>query len=198
MDYQFKVLLLGDSGVGKTSLMNRFTDGKFSTETKSTIGVEYSKKTVNVEGSLIQASIWDTAGQERFRAMAKTYYKGAVGALVVYDVTKPHTLESVHKLWMTEIKQHAMQNIKIVLIGNKIDLAEERLVKKEEAKAIAEEYQLPYIETSAQSDSNVEAAFELLCRGIFLLFRRHNLASITFPIFFFLFFSFRTYFLPCL
>ncbi|KAL4445986.1 hypothetical protein ABPG74_010978 [Tetrahymena malaccensis] len=167
LDYQFKILLIGDSGVGKTSIMNRFTENKFNAEIKSTIGVEYSKKTMVIDQAVIQASIWDTAGQERFRSLAKNYYKGALGALLVFDVTRPHTLENIQKIWLQEIEQHASKNIKMILIGNKSDLTVERIVKQEEAVNFSKTSNLAYMETSALNNQNIDQAFETLVREIY-------------------------------
>ncbi|EAR85334.1 Rab-family small GTPase (macronuclear) [Tetrahymena thermophila SB210] len=167
LDYQFKILLIGDSGVGKTSIMNRFTENKFNVEIKSTIGVEYSKKTMVIDQAVIQASIWDTAGQERFRSLAKNYYKGAIGALLVFDVTRPHTLENIQKIWLQEVEQHASKNIKMILIGNKSDLTVERIVKQEEAVNFSKTNNLAYMETSALNNQNIDQAFETLVREIY-------------------------------
>ena len=120
-DYLFKVVLIGDSGVGKSNLLSRFTRNEFSLDSKSTIGVEFATKSIQAEGKTIKAQIWDTAGQERYRAITSAYYRGAVGALLVYDLTKHGTFENVDR-WLRELRDHAEANIVVMLVGNKSDL----------------------------------------------------------------------------
>ena len=114
-DYLFKVVLIGDSGVGKSNLLSRFTRNEFCLESKSTIGVEFATRSLEVDGKTIKAQIWDTAGQERYRAITSAYYRGAVGALLVYDITKSETYADVEK-WLKELRDHADANIVIMLI----------------------------------------------------------------------------------
>ena len=122
----FKIVLVGDTGVGKTNLLTRFSKDEFSLETKTTIGVEFATKKITTEsGHVIKAQIWDTAGQDRYRAIASTYYKGAVGALLVYDITKQKSFEGVDK-WLSELRDHGAENICTMLVGNKSDLAKDR------------------------------------------------------------------------
>merc|ERR1712196_71317 len=149
-DYLFKVVLIGDSGVGKSNLLTRFTRNEFNRESKSTIGVEFATQTIEVEKKNIKAQIWDTAGQERYRAITSAYYRGAVGALLVYDITKAATFESVKTLWLEELKQNADDNIIIMLVGNKKDLGHLRDVSTEDGRKFAEQNHLSFIETSAQ------------------------------------------------
>lgn len=120
-DYLFKVVLIGDSGVGKSNLLSRFTRNEFNLESKSTIGVEFATRSIQVDGKTIKAQIWDTAGQERYRAITSAYYRGAVGALLVYDIAKHLTYENVER-WLKELRDHADNNIVIMLVGNKSDL----------------------------------------------------------------------------
>ncbi|CAK5078397.1 unnamed protein product [Meloidogyne enterolobii] len=157
-DYLFKVVLIGDSGVGKSNLLSRFTRNEFNLESRSTIGVEFATRSIQVDGKTVKAQIWDTAGQERYRAITSAYYRGAVGALLVYDIAKHVTYESVDR-WLKELRDHADQNIVIMLVGNKSDLRHLRAVPTEEARAYAERNQLSFIETSALDSTNVEAAF---------------------------------------
>ncbi|KAI9341519.1 putative ras family domain-containing protein [Zopfochytrium polystomum] len=157
-DFLFKVVLIGDSGVGKSNLLARFTRNEFSFESKSTIGVEFATRSVQVDGKTIKAQIWDTAGQERFRAITNAYYRGAVGALLVYDISKHGSYENVNR-WLRELRDHADANIVIMLVGNKSDLKHLRAVPTEEATQFATENGLLFIETSALDASNVEAAF---------------------------------------
>uniref|UniRef100_A0A8C7CK90 Ras-related protein Rab-25 n=1 Tax=Oncorhynchus kisutch TaxID=8019 RepID=A0A8C7CK90_ONCKI len=126
-DYLFKVVLIGDSGVGKSNLLSRFTRNEFNLESKSTIGVEFATRSIQVDGKTIKAQIWDTAGQERYRAITSAYYRGAVGALLVYDIAKHLTYENVER-WLKELRDHADNNIVIMLVGNKSDLRHLRAV----------------------------------------------------------------------
>ncbi|OUC48276.1 Ras family protein [Trichinella nativa] len=170
-DYLFKVVLIGDSGVGKSNLLSRFTRNEFNLESKTTIGVEFATRSIQVDGKTIKAQIWDTAGQERYRAITSAYYRGAVGALLVYDIAKHVTYENVER-WLKELRDHADQNIVIMLVGNKSDLRHLRAVPSDEAKAYTEQNCLSFIETSALDSTNVEAAFTNILTGI-MFFRLH-------------------------
>lgn len=127
------MVLIGDSGVGKSNLLARFTRNEFNMDSKSTIGVEFATRSIQVDGKTIKAQIWDTAGQERYRAITSAYYRGAVGALLVYDISQPKTFESVER-WLKELRDHADANIVIMLVGNKCDLKHLRAVPTEDAK----------------------------------------------------------------
>ncbi|XP_042483395.1 ras-related protein RABA2a-like [Macadamia integrifolia] len=175
-DYLFKVVLIGDSGVGKSNLLSRFTRNEFCLESKSTIGVEFATRTVQVEGKTIKAQIWDTAGQERYRAITSAYYRGALGALLVYDVTKPTTFENVSR-WLKELRDHADSNIVIMLIGNKTDLEHLRAVATEDAQSFAEKEGLSFIETSALEATNVEKAFHNILAEIYRIVSKKHLSS---------------------
>ncbi|KAF8391207.1 hypothetical protein HHK36_023509 [Tetracentron sinense] len=157
-DYLFKVVLIGDSGVGKSNLLSRFTRNEFSLESKSTIGVEFATRSLNVDGKVIKAQIWDTAGQERYRAITSAYYRGAVGALLVYDVTRHSTFASVER-WLKELRDHTDPNIVVMLIGNKSDLRHLVAVSTEDGKSFAERESLYFMETSALEATNVDKAF---------------------------------------
>ncbi|CAL9101135.1 unnamed protein product [Musa textilis] len=157
-DYLFKVVLIGDSGVGKTNLLSRFARNEFSSESKSTIGVEFATRTIRVDEKLVKAQIWDTAGQERYRAITSAYYRGAAGALVVYDVTRHITFENVER-WLKELRNHTDGNIVIMLLGNKADLRHIRAVSVEDAQAFAQQEKAFFMETSALESMNVETAF---------------------------------------
>uniref|UniRef100_A0A3B5ADQ3 Ras-related protein Rab-25 n=1 Tax=Stegastes partitus TaxID=144197 RepID=A0A3B5ADQ3_9TELE len=154
----FSLVLIGESGVGKSNLLSRFTKNEFNHDSRTTIGVEFSTRTVQLSGFTIKAQIWDTAGLERYRAITSAYYRGAVGALLVYDVTKHLTYESVER-WLKELYDHADPHIVVMLVGNKTDLESERSVPTEEAKDFAEKKGLLFLETSALESTNVEAAF---------------------------------------
>uniref|UniRef100_A0A0C9RP76 TSA: Wollemia nobilis Ref_Wollemi_Transcript_6127_1229 transcribed RNA sequence n=1 Tax=Wollemia nobilis TaxID=56998 RepID=A0A0C9RP76_9CONI len=175
-DYLFKVVLIGDSGVGKSNLLSRFTRNEFCLESKSTIGVEFATRTVQVEGKTIKAQIWDTAGQERYRAITSAYYRGAVGALLVYDITKPTTFDNVGR-WLKELRDHADSNIVIMLVGNKSDLKHLRGVATEDAQSFAEREGLSFLETSALEATNVEKAFQTILAEIHRIISKKALAS---------------------
>jgi len=175
-DYLFKVVLIGDSGVGKSNLLSRFTRNEFCLESKSTIGVEFATRTLQVEGRTVKAQIWDTAGQERYRAITSAYYRGALGALLVYDVTKPTTFENVSR-WLKELRDHADSNIVIMLIGNKTDLKHLRAVATEDAQNYAEKEGLSFIETSALEATNVEKAFQTILAEIYRIISKKSLSS---------------------
>ncbi|CAL9764922.1 unnamed protein product [Musa acuminata subsp. burmannicoides] len=157
-DYLFKLVLIGDSGVGKSNLLSRFTKNEFNLESKSTIGVEFATRSISVDGKVLKAQIWDTAGQERYRAITSAYYRGAVGALLVYDVTRRATFENVSR-WLRELKDHTDPNIVVMLIGNKSDLRHLVAVPTEDGKAYAERESLYFMETSALEATNVDNAF---------------------------------------
>ncbi|KAJ9159033.1 hypothetical protein P3X46_024565 [Hevea brasiliensis] len=175
-DYLFKVVLIGDSGVGKSNLLSRFTRNEFCLESKSTIGVEFATRTLQVEGRTVKAQIWDTAGQERYRAITSAYYRGALGALLVYDVTKPTTFENISR-WLKELRDHADANIVIMLIGNKTDLKHLRAVATEDAQSYAEREGLSFIETSALEATNVEKAFQTILSEIYRIISKKSLSS---------------------
>jgi len=165
-DYLYKVVLIGDSGVGKSNLLSRFTRNEFNLETKSTIGVEFATRSIQADGKTIKAQIWDTAGQERYRAITSAYYRGAVGALLVYDIAKNVTFKNVER-WLTELRENAAPNIAIMLVGNKSDLRHLREVPTETAKEFAEKNNLSFIETSALESTNVELAFQNILTEIY-------------------------------
>lgn len=157
-DYLFKIVLIGDSGVGKSNLLSRFTRNEFCLESKSTIGVEFATRSVQIDGKTVKAQIWDTAGQERYRAITSAYYRGAVGALLVYDITNLDSFTAASK-WLRELRDHADSNIVVLLAGNKSDLEHLRAVSVEQAKQLASAEALTVTETSAFDASNVEEAF---------------------------------------
>ncbi|OWF49626.1 Ras-related protein Rab-11B [Mizuhopecten yessoensis] len=160
------VVLVGDSGVGKTNLLSRFTRNEFNAESKSTIGVEFATRNLTIKGKTVRAQIWDTAGQERYRAITSVYYRGAVGALVVYDITKPETFENLQK-WLDELKEHADPYVCIMIVGNKTDLRSVRAIQQEQGRLKAEEHKYSFIETSALDATNVGEAFNNLLVDIF-------------------------------
>lgn len=175
-DYLFKIVLIGDSGVGKSNLLSRFTRNEFSLESKSTIGVEFATRSIQVDGKTIKAQIWDTAGQERYRAITNAYYRGAVGALLVYDITKTSSFENVAR-WLKELRDHADANIVVMLVGNKSDLRHLRSVKTEDAQAYCEREGLSFIETSALEATNVEKAFQQTLTEIYHIVSKKQLEA---------------------
>ncbi|XP_010518782.1 PREDICTED: ras-related protein RABA1e [Tarenaya hassleriana] len=173
-DYLFKVVLIGDSGVGKSNLLSRFTKNEFSLESKSTIGVEFATRSVHVDDKIIKAQLWDTAGQERYRAITSAYYRGAVGALLVYDITRHITFENVER-WLKELRDHTDGNIVIMLVGNKADLRHLRSVPTDEAKSFSERENMFFMETSALDSTNVEPCFTHVLTQIYRVTNRKTL-----------------------
>ncbi|XP_065034891.1 ras-related protein RABA1f-like [Musa acuminata AAA Group] len=174
-DYRFKVVLIGDSGVGKTNLLSRFARDEFSFVTKSTIGVEFATRTVHVDGKLIKAQIWDTAGQDRYRAITSAYYRGSVGALIVYDLSRHITFENTAR-WLQELRSHTDPKIVVMLVGNKADLRHIRVVSVEEAKAFASKEKAFFMETSTLESINVENTFNEVLTQIYHVVGRKVLA----------------------
>jgi len=165
-DYLAKIILLGDSAVGKSNLLTRWTQDEFSLETKATIGVEFATKSITIEGRVIRAQVWDTAGQERFGSIISAYYRGALGAIITYDTTKHTTFKNVRK-WLEELKNLGDTDLAIILVGNKIDLENLREVPTKEARAFAEKHGLSFIEASALTKTNVDSAFEMIMTEIY-------------------------------
>ena len=157
-DHLFRYIIVGDMAVGKSCLLLQFTDNKFRHQHELTIGVEFGGKTIQVNGKNIKIQIWDTAGQEAFQAITRTYYKGATGALVVYDITRRDTFNHVTK-WLDEVRANALKEIQIILIGNKKDLEDKRQVQTEEGQSLADKNGLLFLETSAKTAVNVSEAF---------------------------------------
>ncbi|MQM08095.1 hypothetical protein Taro_040946 [Colocasia esculenta] len=170
-DYLFKIVLIGDSAVGKSNLLARFARNEFYPNSKSTIGVEFQTQKMNIDGKEIKAQIWDTAGQERFRAVTSAYYRGAVGALVVYDISRRQTFDSIGR-WLNELHTHSDMNVVTILVGNKTDLTDAREVTTDEGKTLAEAQGLFFMETSALDSSNVKAAFETVVKEIYSILTR--------------------------
>lgn len=157
-DYMLKFLIIGSAGSGKSCLLKQFIDKKFRAEVPHTIGVEFGSKVVNIAGKSVKLQIWDTAGQERFKAVTQTYYRDAVGALLVFDITNRSSFNALQN-WLRDARSRANPNIVVLLIGNKKDLESERDVTFLEAKQFAFDNKLTYMETSAKSGEKVEEAF---------------------------------------
>ncbi|KAK4372189.1 hypothetical protein RND71_007573 [Anisodus tanguticus] len=224
IDYVFKVVLIGDSAVGKSQLLSRFSRNEFSLDSKATIGVEFQTRTLEIDHKTVKAQIWDTAGQERhkssreslyemqkgqgilrfkglglgdwdspfcpisfsytvgnevhlrYRAVTSAYYRGAVGAMLVYDITKRQSFDHVAR-WLEELRGHADKNIVIMLVGNKTDLGSLRAVPTEDAKEFAEKENLFFIETSALEATNVETAFVNVLTEIYRVVSKKSLVA---------------------
>ena len=157
-DHLFKILLIGDSGVGKSSILLRFADDSYTESYISTIGVDFKIRTIDINGKQVKLQIWDTAGQERFRTITSSYYRGAHGIIVVYDVTDQTSFNNV-KQWLQEIDRYACENVNKLLIGNKCDLTTKKVVDYNSAKAFADGIGIPFLETSAKCSTNVDDAF---------------------------------------
>jgi len=164
-DLLFKLLLIGDSGVGKTCVLFRFSDDTFNTTFISTIGIDFKIKTVELLGKKIKLQIWDTAGQERFHTITTSYYRGANGILLVYDITQPKTFDNISK-WLRNINEHASEDVERMLIGNKCDMEDKRLISEERGRKVAEENGIKFFETSAKENINIEIAFNSLAEDI--------------------------------
>jgi Ras-related protein Rab-1A len=164
-DYLFKLLLIGDSGVGKSCLLLRFADDTYTESYISTIGVDFKIRTIELEGKTVKLQIWDTAGQERFRTITSSYYRGAHGIIVVYDVTDNDTFTNV-KQWLQEIDRYASEGVNKLLVGNKSDLTSKKVVEYSVAKEFADQLNIPFLETSAKNATNVEQAFLTMAKQI--------------------------------
>ena len=165
-EMMFKVVLVGDSFVGKTNIMSKYLKDEFHEDSKATVGVEFGSKQFTIEGHSIKAQIWDTAGQERYKAITSAYYKGAKGAFVVYDITRKSSFESIDK-WVNDLTSTADKKITIVVIGNKSDLEDQRQIPKEKGEEKAAKLDVAFLETSALSCENLDKAFELMMNEIY-------------------------------
>lgn len=166
--YLFKIILIGNSGVGKTCLMRRFTDETYEFNQTSTIGVDFKIKTVTIDSNKIKLQIWDTAGQERFRAIISNYYRGAHGIIIVFDMTNKESFENLSE-WISEIKKNTNEKIEVVLLGNKVDKNEKICVQDEDVYKFMDEHDIPrevFIKTSAKDDIRVTEGFECLTRRL--------------------------------
>ncbi|OCT94407.1 ras-related protein Rab-39B [Xenopus laevis] len=177
-DFQFRVLLLGDSGVGKTSLLHRYTDGQFTDTTTETVGVDFCCREEEPEpGVKVRLQFWDTAGQERYRAVTRSYYRNAAGVLLLFDLSTRQSFDNVTE-WHKEVTERTQAKPMVfMLLGAKNDLKQKRTVSQEEAQRLAENLGAPYLETSARTGSNVSAALSLLCRELLRAARSQTQAS---------------------
>lgn len=161
----FKVVMAGDSGVGKTQLIQRFAKGVFTVESMNTVGIELMQKVVTVGEYNVRVQLWDTGGQEKFRCINAPYFRGASGVVLVYDITSRKSLEAV-SYWLDEVRQKAAADVSLLLVGNKADLSEQRQVRESEGQAFADQAEVPWLETSAKTGVRVSEAFENLIQRI--------------------------------
>ncbi|XP_023238813.1 ras-related protein Rab-3C-like [Centruroides sculpturatus] len=164
-DYMFKILIIGNSSVGKTSFLFRYADDSFTSAFVSTVGIDFKVKTIFKQDKKVKLQIWDTAGQERYRTITTAYYRGAVGFILMYDVTNEESFNSVQD-WVTQIKTHSWDNAQVILVGNKCDMEDERVVSAERGKQLSMQLGLEFFETSAKENINVTTVFEHLVDGI--------------------------------
>ena len=167
-DYFLKIIIIGDTGVGKSNFLNRFINGKFSQLYQPTIGIDYKSKIVVLPKTKqnVNLQFWDTAGQERYKAITRAYYKGAKGAFIVYDITRKETFDDIDK-WRNELVSSCNKEVTVMLIGNKCDLEDQREITKEQGEEKAKSFGFSFIETSALSGENLEKGFEMLIKEIY-------------------------------
>ncbi|KAG9101482.1 GTP-binding protein [Ceratobasidium sp. 370] len=164
-DFLIKLLLIGDSGVGKSCLLLRFCDDAWTPSFITTIGIDFKIRTIELDGKRIKLQIWDTAGQERFRTITTAYYRGAMGILLVYDVTDEKSFNNI-RTWHSNVEQHASEGVNKILVGNKSDWTDKKAVTEEQGRALANEFGIKFMETSAKANDGVEDAFFTLARDI--------------------------------
>lgn len=165
-DVEFKLMMLGDSGVGKTAILRRYCDDNFDAKWINTIGIDFKMKNVEIEDKRVRLQIWDTAGQERFQAMAHSFYRGAAGILLVYDITNLESFEHVEK-WMNSIDTHGSDDVIVTLIGNKSDIIAHRNVSISKGQELAKQYKIEFFETSAKTTENIDDAFSNVSVKVF-------------------------------
>ncbi|KAE8710037.1 Ras-related protein RABB1b [Hibiscus syriacus] len=176
-DYLFKYIIIGDTGVGKSCLLLQFTDQRFQPVYDLTIGVEFGARLVSIDDRPIKLQIWDTAGQESFRSITRSYYRGAAGALLVYDITRRETFNHLMS-WLADAREHGNPDMVVMVVGNKCDLAQRRAVSKEDGEKFAKDNGLLFLETSARTSQNAEEAFIMTAAQIL-----HNIKEGIFDVF---------------
>ena len=172
----FRIILVGDTSVGKTNIINKYIKNEFQEDFYATIGVEFSHKQFIVDNHKIKAQIWDTAGQERYKAITRAYYKGAKGAFIVYDITRKDTFDDIDK-WRNELVNSCNKEVTIMLIGNKCDLEDSREISKEQGEEKAKSFGFSFLETSAYSGENLEKGFEMLIKEIYQKYKIEQKAN---------------------
>jgi len=168
-DVIMKLILIGDASVGKTNILSKYLSNHFDPNSKATVGVEFGTKNLEIDNKKIKVQIWDTAGQERYKSITSTYYKGAKGAIIVYDITRKVTFENIDK-WIGDLKINGDEKIIIFLVGNKSDLNDMREVKKDDGKNKSEKYNLSFLETSALNGNNISNVFDELIKKVYINF----------------------------
>ncbi|CAD8152693.1 unnamed protein product [Paramecium pentaurelia] len=163
--YLFKFIIVGDASVGKSCILLRYTEKQFRDEHDTTIGVEFGSQLLKKNDKTLKIQIWDTAGQESFKSITRSYYKGSIGVLLVFDITNRDSFHNVQK-WYNDVNDQAASNCTIVLVGNKTDLESQRKITTIEAKALADQYKMQYIETSAKTNQNIDFLFETTAQQI--------------------------------
>ena len=165
IDFKVKIMFIGNSSVGKTSIIKRYSKNIFSTSYISTLGIDFESKNINIDNKTINLQIWDTAGQEKYKVLSKNYYNNSNAFIIVYDITNLESFESVMN-WIDQIKENAPENVKSILLGNKSDLEEKRKISEEEGKNLAKKININFYETSAQNGANIEKAIDNLVKDV--------------------------------
>ena len=165
-DMIFKIVLIGNTSVGKTNILSKYLTDQFDPDSKATVGVEFGTKNFKIENNIVKVQIWDTAGQERYRSITNAYYKGAKGSLLVYDITNKKSFDDLDK-WILDLKTNGDDNLSLILLGNKSDLEDKRVISTEEGKNKAEFYKSSFLETSALNGNNIEKAFSELIMDVY-------------------------------
>ena len=171
-DFLMKLILVGDSGVGKTNILSKYLKNNFDPDSKATVGVEFGTKNIEIDDKRIKVQIWDTAGQERYKSITSTYYKGAKGAFIVYDITRKSTFDNIDK-WIGDLKNNGDENMIVYLVGNKSDLNDMREVRKDEAMTKSEKFKIAFSETSALYGDNIHKIFQDLMEKVYINFYRN-------------------------
>ena len=171
-DFLMKLILVGDSGVGKTNILSKYLKNNFDPDSKATVGVEFGTKNIEIDNKKIKVQIWDTAGQERYKSITSTYYKGAKGAFIVYDITRKSTFDNIDK-WIGDLKNNGDENMIVYLVGNKSDLNDMREIRKDEAMTKSEKYNIAFSETSALYGDNIHKIFQDLMEKVYINFYRN-------------------------
>ena len=174
----YKILVIGETQVGKSSIILRYVDNSFTDNFHSTIGVDFKSKQISIENNQIKLQIWDTAGQEKFRSITKAYYHGAKGILIVFDITKMESFKQM-PYWIDSVRQICSDTVEIVLVGNKSDM--DHYVSRDEIETLTSRYDLPYIETSAKDGTNINEAFELITNNIYNRFTKQEIEVTDLP-----------------
>ena len=167
-DLLYKIIIIGDTCVGKSNILSRYLKNEFKEDSKSTVGVELGTKFLKIKGTGAKVQIWDTAGQERYRSITSSYYKGSHGCFIVYDITSDISFENVDK-WYEQAQKESSKDVSVILVGNKCDLENERKVPKEKGEEKAKNFNCPFFETSALSKVNIDDIFNEMVNNIFII-----------------------------